>query len=288
LRFASFFIDVSDEEKRSLRTEIYVRELNGYDEETLSELRDIPEISRVTSLLRRIISFNSSEIAPNGLDSILSNMTLGERAYILIQLRKIIFGSHLDCVVTCPLCNKRMSLELNLDGILNSYQLPTEKEHTTMIDGYSITVRPIITDDLTEFISKNDTNPLKQPHSEALDKMEAILRRCITSSDPPLPDSNLDNDFMNKVSSLLNDIDPFAEILLDLDCPECKSKFELPFHIEHFVIDEIDLALNQHEREVHWLALNYNWSEASILELPVTKRKRYVQLINNTLSGESV
>jgi hypothetical protein len=281
-------MNVSNEEKRPLRTEMSIRELNGRDEETLSELRDIPSISRVTSLLRRIISFNNSDIAPDGLDSILSNMTLGERAYILIQLRKLMFGSHLDCVVTCALCNKRMSLELNLDDILNSYQVPTEKEHATTFNGYSITLRPIITNDLTKFISKNDTNPVQEPELEVPDKMEEIVRRCVTSSEPPLPDSKLDKDFITKVSLILNDIDPFAEILLDLNCPECKSKFELPFHIEHFVIDEIDLALNQHEREVHWLALNYNWSEESILALPVTKRKRYVQLINDTLSGESL
>jgi hypothetical protein len=38
--------------------------------------------------------------------------------------------------------------------------------------------------------------------------------------------------------------------------------------------------------EVHCIAFNYHWSEASILSLPHSSRKKYVSLIERTLAGE--
>ena len=55
---------------------------------------------------------------------------------------------------------------------------------------------------------------------------------------------------------------------------------------EDFIFHEISAREQEFEQEVHWMAFNYHWSENTILSLPIKKRKRYVELINRTLSGE--
>ena len=112
------------------------------------------------------------------------------------------------------------------------------------------------------------------------------MRSCIISSEPQLQDK-LNDDFLFQLSSKLEELDPQADVNLDLSCPDCKHQFQAPFDIEKYIFQEIIQAHDQLEREIHWIAFNYHWSEDSILSLPFMKRKRYVELINATLSGES-
>ena len=77
-----------------------------------------------------------------------------------------------------------------------------------------------------------------------------------------------------------------SDILLTLICPSCNASFKIPFIVEDFFFKEIKSRKNNLEFEVHWLALNYHWSESEILSLPIPKRKRYVELVNNTIGGE--
>lgn len=39
------------------------------------------------------------------------------------------------------------------------------------------------------------------------------------------------------------------------------------------------MSLNVLYQEVHLMALHYHWSEADILRLPFSKRRRYLQLL---------
>ena len=91
-----------------------------------------------------------------------------------------------------------------------------------------------------------------------------------------------------EVSAKLEEMDPQADIVLDLSCPDCGHLFKTPFFIEDFMLREIRTRMRQLEKEVHWIAFNYHWSEDDILSLPMSKRSRYVDLINRTLSGETI
>src|SRR5262249_61528974 len=105
------------------------------------------------------------------------------------------------------------------------------------------------------------------------------------SSTPSLPD-RVTKEFIAIMSSKLEELDPNADIVLELGCPSCRYSFKSSFDIENFFFHEIHASYKQIEREVHWVALNYHWSEDSILSLPLRKLKRYVELINESLAGE--
>ena len=117
--------------------------------------------------------------------------------------------------------------------------------------------------------------------------MEQLVTSCILDSNPKLPEK-LDDQLLTAISTKLSEIDPKADILLDLTCPNCNYKFQAPFIPEDFLLRELEARKSQFEGEVHWIAFNYHWSEDEILSLPLSKRKKYVDLINRTLSGEAM
>jgi hypothetical protein len=116
---------------------------------------------------------------------------------------------------------------------------------------------------------------------------EELARRCILSSEPPLPD-RLGNTFLETLGSEMGSIDKQAILNLDLTCINCQETYQIPFDPEEFLFSELEARMMKLEREVHWLAFNYHWSEDAILSLSVNKRKRYVDLINSTLAGDNI
>ncbi len=100
---------------------------------------------------------------------------------------------------------------------------------------------------------------------------EQLLRSCIISSKPDLPETSLPEEITDAVNLKLNEIDPMADITLDLKCPECDHRIQTPFEVEDFILREIHSQFHSIEKEIHWLAFNYKWSEKDILNLPIQK-----------------
>ncbi|HEX2521381.1 MAG TPA: hypothetical protein VHP35_04585, partial [Terriglobia bacterium] len=118
---------------------------------------------------------------------------------------------------------------------------------------------------------------------------QELARACIVRSEPTLPENNnLPESLLEAVSLRLEEIDPLSDIKLHLLCPECGHSFQASLSAEEFVLGELGMRGDQLEREVHWLAFHYHWTEGEILSLPTAKRKRYVELVNATLAGEGV
>ena len=82
-------------------------------------------------------------------------------------------------------------------------------------------------------------------------------------------------------------LDPLANISLNMVCPVCNYSFKMPFFVEQFLFQELMTRQLQLDQEIHWLAFYYHWHENEILSLPITRRKRYVELIADELSSSS-
>ncbi len=113
-----------------------------------------------------------------------------------------------------------------------------------------------------------------------------LLKSCVVNIDTIGHEKFLDEKFVSMINSTLSELDPLSDILLTLICPSCNTSFKIPLIVEDFFFKEIQSRIHNLEFEVHWLAFNYHWSESEILSLPIPKRKRYVELVNNTLVGE--
>jgi len=257
-----------------------LRELNGHDEHYItSEGNNLPVSILVTKFLSRLLKFeNESEKTGSKKEEMIRNLSIGDRVYLLLQVRRLTFGDTMQCILVCPSCTQVISFDMDVKKLLEPKIRPWKKDVFT-IGGYTVKIRPLRGVD-EESLLEND-NSDKSVHTEYL------VRSCIISSNPPLP-KKLADDFILQISEKLEELDPMADIVLDLSCPSCSNSFNASFPVEEFIFQEISTRLHQHDREIHWLAFNYHWDEEKILSLPLQRRKKYVDLINKTLSGEAL
>jgi hypothetical protein len=263
--------------------QVELRQLNGYDEQYISETRNLPSFLRATRILERAARLIQTNC---NIEEALRRLTIGDRIDLLLHLRMLSFGDNLSCIVVCQACSESMSLDLSISDLLEQSKPQTDcNEYVLNIDNLLLKLRPLTGGDqeLLFYSSKS-----KNKNGQCKDnKAEQLVRSCIISCDPPLS-GDLSEVFISAVSSKLDEIDPHADLNLEFHCPSCQDHSKVAFDIEAFILHEFDSLQEQLEREVHWLAFNYHWSEDAILSLPVQKRKRYVELVNMTLAGEPV
>ena len=253
----------------------HLRELNGYDEQHLYETIDSSPFTRSISVLERVVSFGDR--ASSAIRDVLTRLPIGDMTALILQMRKMTFGENLHCLITCPACRVEMSVDLKISQLLEEPLAEPKETYETRVSDFKLSLRPVTCADIEH---------LKE-YSNGSSLAERLVRSCIISSEPLLP-AEIENYFLEMIGSRLSELDPQADLVMDLACPGCKHLFQIPFFPEDFLLKEIDAMEPQFEREVHWLAFNYHWGEEAILSLVLRKRKRYVDLINRTLSGESV
>lgn len=253
-----------------------LRELNGYDQLIFGR-PDSPMLpaARTTELLDRVATLADGS-ASNSNRELVRQLTVGDRVALMLHLRRLTFGDRIECIVTCPACSAEMSVELSVGRLLlQPPQHEPSAETEVRVGDLLLKVRPVTGADVEALAT-----------SEGTSLAESLVRSCVISSDRPLP--QISPEIVAGVSAELEEIDPQADIVLDLACPSCGHQFKTPFFIEDFMLREIRSRTRQIESEVHWIAFNYHWSEDDILSLPVRARSRYVDLINWTLSGETI
>jgi hypothetical protein len=76
---------------------------------------------------------------------------------------------------------------------------------------------------------------------------------------------------------------PQVDLELELTCPECGHVFTSPFDTTLFFFNEMRLNSDQLLREVHLLALYYHWREVDILSLTRARRRKYLELLSDSL-----
>lgn len=263
--------------------QVEMRELNGNDEQLLADISEYPVVYRMTKLLCQIITrFGNfgNAIAKSQVEKCVRSLTVGDRNILALHIHRFTFGDRLDSVVSCPNCSKVMSLDFTISQLLEPMVSEPALDCDMDFEGISLKVRPVTAGDL-ELLLHGD----KKTTARALHTEEELIRSCIVSSNPPLPDT-LREDFVTAVALKLEELDPQSNLLLNLVCPECHHSFQISFDAEDFFLQELAARGGLLESEVHWLAFNYHWEEKAILSLSMRMRKRYVGLVNKTLAGE--
>ena len=98
-----------DRSTEVLIREVEVRELTGNDEEALSKIKN--EGRQLAAILERAtVRIGEEKATPRLLDELL----VGDRDAILLGIRRATFGDDLELAVTCPHCQERQDIVLNL------------------------------------------------------------------------------------------------------------------------------------------------------------------------------
>jgi hypothetical protein len=127
-------------------------------------------------------------------------------------------------------------------------------------------------------------------HSDSQAAAGLLLRRCVEcvtaegENDEPMED--WPPAVAQQLPAIMADLDPQAELVLNLICPVCGHAFSALFDTAAYFFQELSSRIGQLHREVHLLAFYYHWSEAEIMGMTARKRQRYLDLLAEALSEE--
>jgi hypothetical protein len=256
--------------------------ITGLEEEFLiEEGRWLSPAARVTELLTRCLD-RLGPVQPVDVHTV-RQLAVGDREALLLHLRRITLGDRLSCVLQCPACEKKMDLDLSVGDLLLPPYPHESHIHETSIDDGDSSYRVV-------FRTPNggDQEAASALAAESVTTAEdLVFRRCVsrlaTASGQEI--ESVPEAVRRVLPARMAELDPQAELLLDLACPECATQFVVPFDIADYFFSEIQTQEREFYRGVHWLSFHYHWGEDAILKLGRRKRQIYLELLADEISG---
>jgi hypothetical protein len=217
---------------------------------------DEPAAARIARFLADIVG------EPAARDS------LGARHQRLLRLHQELVGRSIDARVVCPDCHTDNEFPLPLEHIL---ELPTPAAEATVEitagDRRVIFRMPVIAD-----IAGID--------GEADGLSQLVQRTSVDGRADALTATDID-----RLVEAWEAGDPAGSVRIDLVCAECAHDLVADADINEFVARDFDLLVQSLMRDVHTIAGAYGWSEADILDVPVERRRWYVDLIGRSAAA---
>jgi hypothetical protein len=262
-----------------------LRPLDGNDEAFLLEsASSLSTAERTSALLARCLTrLGDLSLADQEPLAVARALTVGDREALLLHLRRLTEGERLQCVLQCPDpgCGEKMDLELRVsDLLLPPYAEPRGEYETTVGDnGGQRRVRFR----LPTGADQEAIAPLAAADPDGAAAL--LLRRCVLEVDPAAQEG-LPAEVQAELPAVLSELDPQAELLLDMQCPACGQPFTALLDAASYFYREIANRSAHLYRQVHLLAFYYHWSEAEIMGMTTAKRQRYLDLLVEAL-GEA-
>lgn len=262
---------------------VWLRSWCGHDEAFLAEEAGaLPPAARTTALLARCLSLDGGPATPQ----LARSLTVGDREALLLHLRRITLGDRLACVLTCPGCGEKMDLDLQAsDLLLPPYECDYERDSgrhraTLAEDGEVFHVRFRLPNGEDQELAA----PLVLEDEARAERL--VLERCVeeVTAEDDRPAGEIPAAVARRLPQLMAELDPQAELRLEMACPACGAAFATLFDTAQYLHQEMAQASGQLYREVHLLAYHYHWSEAEILGMTGKQRRRYLGLLAEALT----
>ncbi len=259
----------------------WLKPLTGVEEEfLLDQGRFLSPAAKVTELLSRCLS-RLGPIEPVDAGTV-RRLSVGDRESLLLHLRRLTLGDRVACILHCPACAKKMDLDLRVgELLLPPYRHETSIHEACVEEGeasFRVVFRPPNGEDQEEVATLAANSLASAQH--------LVLRRCILrviangKEVAEFPEAVL-----SQLPAKMAEVDPQAEVLLDLSCPECEAKFIVPFDITDYFLKELGNQERDFYRGIHLLSYHYHWDEESILNLDRRKRHVYIELLADQVAG---
>lgn len=266
--------------------------LTGREEELLADKAAGITASLVTALLVRCVRCIGT-IQPVTED-VARELLVGDRQYLLIKLRQLTFGDHVDATVRCPWpdCGEAVDIDFKISEVpikengastpLHNMELSPEAAATSGLGSDELRARfrlPNGRDQemLAPLLARNEAEALTQ-----------LLCRCICSigaEEHASPEQvrKLSSAARLEIERQMEQAAPGVDLTLEAKCPQCGRAFPVPFDAQDFLFGEARHGQDLLYREIHYLAYHYNWSERDILDMTREKRHRYLEILSNEM-----
>jgi T4 bacteriophage base plate protein len=247
-----------------------LRPLTGREEEWLAKHPRAPSAAVTTRLLSNcLVWLDDAKITSD----LIRQLLVGDRDYLMLQLRRITLGDEFQAVFTCPACSAKMNTNFDTS------EVPIES-HPQTAASYTLELRePQPAGRTVRFRLPTGSDQEALFGMDPADGVGTLLNRCLLDDGgaPLLPEEQ------QSVIEAMERVAPRVELELDLTCPECRQSFVAPFDTTSFFFDEMRINAGRLLGEVHALAFYYHWSEADILQLQRDRRRAYLALLSDTL-----
>jgi len=251
-------------EDGSRRTAVLLRPPTGADEAFLLERQGLSRAEVVSELLAR---------CADGLDrEDVRALTVGDREALLLQLRAATYGERISCTVDCGACGERMDLDVGVGDALVPPYAEASAVHERRVGEWTVRFRLPTGADQEEAARADD------PVAGGL----LLVERCVAEVRrrgrrvARVPEA-----VVEALPVAMAELDPQAETLVALRCPECDAPLEALLDAATVLLAELAGSSERLTLEVHALALHYHWSERDILDLELPRRRRYLELLSD-------
>src|SRR5215203_6486123 len=186
---------------------------------------------------------------------------------LLLQLRRLTLGDGLELVLSCPACEEALGLDLLVRDLLVPPYEDWAPEHSVAVAGVSISFRLPTGGDLEAAARVGAV--------DAGRGASLVLDRCVLGVDGAGP-AGLAPAAVEAVAARMAQLDPQAEIVLEMPCAVCGHVFSVPLDAGALLARELADRAEVLLQEIHLLALHYGWPESELLEMGTRRRRRYV------------
>jgi len=269
--------------------EAVIRPLRGRDEAFLAETAAVClPVEWATALLTRCVERIGpvDEFVPQFVDG----LTVGDREALLLHVRRATFGETISCALDCPVpaCAERLEWDLHIEDLLQPPYAKAEPFYEEALHGETGEAWTVRFRLPTGADQKATASTAIEDPEVAADK---ILLRCVesvtTKDGKHVPDAEWLASVRACLPERILDLDPQAELTLTLTCPVCGHIFTALLDAADYFFREVDRRGRSLYEEVHQLAYHYHWSEGEIMSMGPRTRRRYLELLADTL-GEQV
>lgn len=191
----------------------------------------------------------------------LAQLSLGECNQRLAALREAMFGPRWHVVADCAACGAPLEFTLTALGAALS-----DDRQSTGIPGEP---RPLNIIDLAAVAALADPRTARRE----------LARRVLGLTEQEA--ATLGDDEIAAAASRLAELDPNAELLIELDCPDCGHHWSAPFDVPAFVWSDVDRAARALLLDIVTLARAFGWSETDILRMGRRKRQLYREMASS-------
>jgi hypothetical protein len=197
-------------------------------------------------------------------------LSVGRRDALLLDLRERLFGSRFTGLTACPSCRGEVELTFGATDV--------RRESAEMLIG-TVHVQGIE----VEFRVPNGSDAVAIESAGDIATARAmLLTRCVTQATrdgEPVASDELPAAVVEAVTGHMAELDPQADVAIDVDCPWCNHGWREPFDIVTFLWNELSASARRIFGDVHLLASAYGWSESEILQLTPARREWYLEMV---------
>jgi hypothetical protein len=244
---------------------------SGREEDWLAAHPNAPAAVAVTSLLGSCIV--RVDDVPGSRD-LAKRMLVGDRDFLMLQLRRLTLGERIQAVVECAACRSKVDVDFDAADV------PVERR--PHLGSYDVEVGGEETRRSIRFRLPTGADQEQVLELEIEDAASALMQRCILDDSGRVPDAQE----RSAIERAMENAAPEINLELDLECPECGSRFLVPFDTTAFFLSEMHVSATQLLREVHTIAFHYHWSEEEILRLKRPRRRAYLGVLSDALRSD--